>query len=78
MSYRAQLFVCDADWEIEAAVQLKDGEVALSTEEGPAWLREQLRALLRTQWRAVTREGGRWPRRVSRWRAQPQSDGAPS
>lgn len=60
-------------WSSEAAVGASDGSIAWQSWAGagapPEWLRHYAHAALRTAWRQHGEQG--WPRRLTRWRAEP-------
>lgn len=70
-TYRVELRGPDGVWEGEAKVDGRDGAVDMTGLDDPAapgWLVDGARAFLRTAWRDVSGAGGRWPRRIHRWR----------
>jgi hypothetical protein len=62
-------------WQATATLRLADGRVEIGAHEGqadsPPWLCDAARALLRSLWRARTDGSADWPKRVTRWRAEP-------
>jgi hypothetical protein len=73
--YHVELYMNATDWRGTAHVELASGQVSFSgLAEGagapPEWLVQAARALLRATWRAGD---GAWPRRITRWRAEPKS-----
>ena len=71
--YRATLATPDQMFEGVASVRLSDGEVGLAWDGAPppGWLEKNARAFLRGEWNARKAGGPPWPRRISRWRAEP-------
>ena len=72
--YSVELYAPGASWRTRATVDLLQGggEVTFdAVQEGaapPAWLLQAARSLLRAVWRSKPQT---WPRRVTRWRAEP-------
>jgi hypothetical protein len=72
--FRIDLATPLASWTSEALVLAADGVVHFSGWTGPdalpAWLEHYARSALRTAWRQHALQG--WPRRITRWRAEPE------
>ena len=69
-----------AEWETVGATALgsvciagSTGTVSIELTEGELdpWLRSFCEQVVRGVWRARQRDGGAWPRRITRWRDQP-------
>lgn len=54
-----------------ARVEVASGAVTIDCEAAPEWLVTLAHSLLRGAWRS--RDSAPWPRRVTRWRAAPES-----
>jgi hypothetical protein len=68
--YAAELATADAEWTGRVKIGTQAGEIEIDVDgEPPPWLLGLSRAVLRTLWRA---HAG-WPRRVTRWRPEPDS-----
>lgn len=70
--YDASFESPEGTWSATARVARDNGAVDVEPADTgasapPEWLIELTRALLRTAWRDAS--GGRWPRRIERWRA---------
>jgi len=70
--YDVTLYLPDGEVLGVAEVSLASGQSEVRWDgEAPAWLARYVGPLLRQLW-TKRREGGpRWPRRVTRWRAEP-------
>lgn len=77
LCFELSLYLPDAEFHSEARVEREGGAVTFAPWPGeppPAWLSDAAHAALRALWRAHASEPAeRWPRRVTRWRAEPQS-----
>ena len=72
--YDAVLTTHAGRWNGAVQVALDSGTVELTFgEPPPPWLAEATRAALRTAWRSQRDGGGPWPRRLTRWRAEPSA-----
>lgn len=76
--YAGELTTPQRSWASRFSVLPTDGRISVEAtgengDPAPAWLVDFAVATLRTAWRAH-REGGRWPRRLSRWRRGPDSE----
>jgi hypothetical protein len=73
--YAATLSTAAAEWSTEISVSAADGNLQLDTWNGagepPPWLVRYARSALRAAWHAHGEQG--WPRRLTRWRAEPTS-----
>ena len=71
--FQVDLATADGRWSNRANVTAHDGQVEVGAWSGvgepPPWLYQYLHAALRSAWRQHSSEG--WPRRVTRWRDQP-------
>jgi hypothetical protein len=66
--YQAELMTPDGEWTGRARVEASAGAIELDLDgEPPPWLLGLARAVLRTIWRG----GAGWPRRITRWRPEP-------
>jgi hypothetical protein len=75
--FAVELATATALWSSEVEVAASDGTLRWQPWTGPGeppeWLRHYAHAALRTSWRQHAQQG--WPRRLTRWRAEPQSGG---
>ena len=74
VTYELSLETRDAEGFGSATIALAGGAIELSIADAalPGWLGDFARAVLRALYRAH-REDGAWPRRVTRWRAEPSA-----
>jgi len=72
VDYDGELSTPSGEFRVQASVALADGSVqfAPSGPVAPDWLLEVARTTLRSAWHAH-KAGVDWPRRLSRWRANP-------
>ncbi|HEX7669083.1 MAG TPA: hypothetical protein VF395_05855 [Polyangiaceae bacterium] len=76
VEYEGELVTGGALYPSRVLVTCANGTVDIRVEgDPPAWLVDIARTTLRTAWRA-TQTGAEWPRRVNRWRAAKDQDGA--
>lgn len=69
--YGAELSTADVVASGKLVLDVTEGSVQIELEgEPPAWLVDYARAVARTLWRSHADAG--WPRRVTRWRPQPE------
>lgn len=76
IEYSGNIATADGEWPARFRVSPGEGKVeqlAEAARAAPPWLVEFAVATLRAAWRA-SRETGRWPRRVQRWRPGPDSE----
>jgi hypothetical protein len=71
--YALTLSTEGGEWSTELTVSAADGDVRCGTWRGegdpPPWLFRYAHSALRSAWHAHREEG--WPRRLTRWRAEP-------
>jgi hypothetical protein len=71
--YAVELSTPAGTWASDVTVSLASGEVSWQGWSGPGeppeWLCRYLRSALRSAWRSRAEDG--WPRRMTRWRAEP-------
>jgi hypothetical protein len=74
VAYDGELTSASGKYRVLAVVSLSDGAVRFETRGVPAppFLLEVARTTLRVAWNAH-RAGVAWPRRLSRWRGEPET-----
>lgn len=78
-TYLAEFALPEGERQATVSVSEETGAVTWQlgpADETPAWLLKYAGTTLRTAWRARPKEP--WPRRITRWRAEPDSTRRPS
>jgi hypothetical protein len=74
VSYSVACQGAEHDWQLEAILTGSDGQVSMNPmgeqQAAPEWVLKLVKGLLRALWRRH-QEDGRYPRRITRWRAEP-------
>lgn len=82
VTYELELSSPSGEWRGVARLVPSSGEVTMgdweAAGEAPQWLRATTHAILRSVWRSrqIDGAGADWPRRLTRWRAEPTGSGA--
>ena len=73
--YLVTIFTAEGEVSAEVTIDAASGSLALGEWQAgapPSWLESLAKTLLRTTLRTKTSDG-EWPRRVTRWRPEPQT-----